>query len=57
VKANRLKPSHPSTVATPYRMHLEPAFGDVRLDAITDENVQRFKGHLLDEEALSAKQV
>ncbi len=50
VKANQLKPSSASTVETLYRVHLEPAFGSLRLDQIGDERVQCFKGELVEDE-------
>jgi integrase len=56
VKANRLKPSSASTVDTLLRAHLEPAFGSLRLDGISDELVQRFKGELVEDE-LSNKSI
>jgi len=56
VKANMLKPSYTATVDVLYRLHLGPSFGAKRLDAIRDEDVQRFKGKLL-ADGLSAKYV
>ncbi len=50
VKANRLKPSSAEAYESLFRIHLEPAFGDLRLDAIGDELVQRFKGELVEDE-------
>jgi integrase len=46
VEANRQKPSTVTTNASNYRVHLEPTFGATRLDAITDEQIQAFKGSL-----------
>lgn len=46
MEANRLKPSTTISAESIYRIHLEPAFGSVRLDAIDDEAVQKFKGTL-----------
>ncbi len=48
IKANTLKPSYVSTVEMNNRLHVSPAFGKMRLDAITQESIQRFKGTLLD---------
>ncbi len=53
VKANRLKPSSAEAYESLFRIHLEPAFGDLRLDAIGDELVQRFKGELVEDEKAS----
>ncbi len=50
VKANRLKPSTASTYEMIFRVHLEPAFGALRIDAISDELVQRLKGDLVENE-------
>jgi len=50
VKANRLKPSTAEAYESVFRTHLEPAFGSLRLDAIGDELVQRFKGELVEDE-------
>jgi hypothetical protein len=55
VKANRLKPSSASTVDTLLRAHLEPAFGSLRLDGISDELVQRFKGELVEDELSNSR--
>jgi integrase len=49
VKANRLKPSSAEAYESIFRTHLEPEFGAMRLDAIGDELVQRFKGELVDD--------
>jgi Phage integrase, N-terminal SAM-like domain len=49
VKANRLKPSTAQSYEDIFRVHLEPAFGSLKLDAIGDELVQRFKGELVDD--------
>jgi integrase len=49
VKANRLKPSSAEAYESVYRTHLVPSFGSLRLDAIGDELVQRFKGELVDD--------
>ena len=49
VKANRLKPSTAQSYEDIFRVHLEPAFGLLKLDAIGDELVQRFKGELVDD--------
>lgn len=46
VKANRLKPSSAEAYESIFRTHLEPEFGTMRLDAIGDERVQRFKGEV-----------
>jgi integrase len=45
-EANKEKPNHLATRKRIWRKHLEPAFGAMRLDAISDEAVQRFKGRL-----------
>ena len=50
VKANRLKPSTAEAYESVFRTHLKPAFGSMRLDAIGDELVQRFKGELVEDE-------
>ena len=50
VKANRLKPSTAEAYESLLHTHLEPAFGSMRLDAIGDELVQRFKGELVEDE-------
>jgi hypothetical protein len=50
VNANRLKPSTAEAYESVFRTHLEPAFGSLRLDAIGDELVQRFKGELVGDE-------
>jgi len=50
VKANRLKPSTAEAYESVFRTHLEPVFGSLRLDAIGDELVQRFKGELVGDE-------
>jgi integrase len=55
-KANRLKPSSAEAYESVYRTHLLPAFGELRLDALGDERVQRFKGELVEEE-LSSKSI
>lgn len=49
VKANRLKPSSAEAYESIFRTHLEPEFGPLRLDAIGDERVQRFKGELVED--------
>jgi integrase len=49
VKANRLKPSSAEAYESIFRTHLEPEFGSMRLDAIGDELVQRFKGELVED--------
>jgi integrase len=49
VKANRLKPSSAEAYESVFRTHLEPEFGSMRLDAIGDERVQRFKGELVED--------
>jgi len=56
VKANRLKPSSAEAHEPLYRTHLLPAFGELRLDALGDELVQRFKGELVEDE-LSSKSI
>ncbi len=53
VKANRLRPSSAQAYADIFRVHLEPVFGSLRLDAIGDERVQRFKGELVEDELAS----
>jgi Phage integrase, N-terminal SAM-like domain len=50
VKANRLKPSTAEAYESVFRTHREPAFGSMRVDAIGDELVQRFKGELVEDE-------
>jgi integrase len=47
-RANRQKPSGIASKETILRIHLIPALGDRKLDAITDEQVQRLKLHLHD---------
>ena len=44
VKANRFKPSTIVGIEKNMRVHVLPAFGDRRLDDLTQEDVQRFKG-------------
>jgi len=48
VEANRQKPSTVVTTQSIYKIHLAPAFGSRRLDTISDEDVQKFKGSLSD---------
>jgi len=48
IEANRHKPSTIVTTKSIYKIHLEPAFGAKRLDAIADEDVQKLKGALAD---------
>lgn len=43
-KANRHKPSTIEGTEKNLRVHVLPAFGDKRLDELTQEDVQRFKG-------------
>jgi integrase len=50
VKANRLKPSSAEAYESIFRNHLMPTFGELRLDAIGDELVQRLKGELVEDE-------
>jgi integrase len=50
VKANRLKPSSAEAYESIFRNHLLPTFGELRLDEIGDELVQRFKGELVEDE-------
>lgn len=50
VKANRLKPSSAEAYESMFRNHLLPTFGELRLDKIGDELVQRFKGELVEDE-------
>ena len=45
-RANRQKPSTVANKETLLRVHLVPALGATRLDAITNEDVQRLKGAL-----------
>ena len=45
-KANRLKPSGIASKETVMRVHLVKAFGNMRLDEITTEDVQRMKAAL-----------
>ena len=47
-RANRQKPSGIASKETILRVHLIPALGDRKLDAITDEQVQRLKLQLHD---------
>jgi hypothetical protein len=46
-KANRLKPSGVSSKEVAIRVHLFPRFGDLRLDAITTEDVQQLKSAMV----------
>jgi integrase len=46
VRANRQKHSTVITTESIYKAHLKPAFGAIRLDAISDDTVQTFKGAL-----------
>ena len=50
VKANRLKPSSAQAYEDLYRMHLLPQFGTLRLDELSNERVQRFKGGLVEDD-------
>jgi len=43
-KANRLRPATIESRESAFRSHLIPAFGRKRLDRITAEDIQRFKG-------------
>ena len=43
-KANRLRPATIDQKERSFRIHLGPAFGRKRLDRITAEDIQRFKG-------------
>ena len=43
-KANRHKPSTIQHIEKNLRVHVLPAFGDRRLDELTQEDIQRFKG-------------
>jgi len=45
-EAERHKPSTVASTKSIYKIHLEPAFGALRLDAISDAAVQAFKGGL-----------
>jgi integrase len=45
-KANGFKPSTVAGMRVHLRVHLIPAFGDKQLDAVTSEDVQRFKAKL-----------
>ena len=45
-RANRHKPSGIAAKESILRVHLVPVFGKTKLDAITDEDVQRLKSHL-----------
>ena len=49
--ANRLKPSGIASKESVIRCHLVPFFGAMRLDAIGNEDIQRFKGKLEDRAA------
>jgi integrase len=44
MKANKLSPSTIEGLEKNLRVHVLPAFGDRRLDELTQEDVQRFKG-------------
>jgi integrase len=43
-KANRHKPSTTETTGVHLRAHILPAFGSMRIDELTQEDIQRFKG-------------
>ena len=45
-RANQEKPSSIDTRERLFRLHLKPVMGELRLDAIDDEQVQRLKGRL-----------
>jgi integrase len=45
-RANQEKPSNLDTRERIWKTHLEPGLGELRLDEITDEEVQRLKGRL-----------
>lgn len=45
-RANQEKPSNLETRERIWKKHLEPGLGELRLDQITDEQVQRLKGRL-----------
>lgn len=47
-RANQQKPSGIAAKETILKAHLIPMFGQKRLDAIANEDVQRLKGHLAD---------
>jgi integrase len=55
--ANRLKPSGIVSKASIIRVHLIPLLGSKKLDAITNENVQRVKRELVDHAAKTANNV
>ncbi|MEI6226861.1 MAG: tyrosine-type recombinase/integrase [Deltaproteobacteria bacterium] len=46
VEANKQKHSTKVTNESIYRVHLKPAFGSLRLDAISSEDIQKFKAGL-----------
>lgn len=56
VKAEALKPSTADTIESILTRHLIPTFGAMKLDAIDDESVARFKGALV-EAGMSPKTV
>lgn len=56
-KANQEKPSTIDTRERIYAKHLAPKLGDLRLDQITDEQVQRLKGRLADKKPKTVNNV
>jgi integrase len=51
------KPSNIETRERLFRVHLKPDLGDLRLDAITDEQVQRLKGRMSKQKPKSVNNV
>jgi integrase len=56
-RANRQKPSGIAAKEMILRVHLMPAMGNKRLDAIKSEDVQRLKGHLSTKAAKTANNI
>src|SRR5262245_22769846 len=56
-RANRQKPSGVAGKETILRIHLMPQLGTKKLDAITNEDVQRLKVHLRDRAAKTVNNV
>ncbi len=56
-RANRQKPSGVAGKETILRVHLLPQLGTKRLDAITNEDVQRLKVHLRERAAKTVNNV
>jgi len=56
-RANQEKPSNLDTRERLYRLHLKPKMGELRLDTIDDEQVQRLKGRMSTQKPKSVNNV